>query len=145
MKKRTFEFNKEIVFGEIGALISVPTVSFLVSLFTKNPSAISTAAVIASLIGASAFWIFMRVFDEKRRKSYTFQHFATEVGYFTPVAFIIAVLVYYPSLFFISKYFLTKERVVYAVITAQAVAFTLFVILMNFYRHMLFKLTGEEL
>jgi len=145
MKKRVFDFNKELIFGELGALISVPIVGFLVSLFTENVSAISSAAVIASLVGASAFWIFMRIFDEKQRKAFTFQHFAAEIGYFTPVAFLIAVLVYYPSLFFISRNLLAKEAVIYAVITAQAVAFSLFLVAMNFYRHLLFRLTGEEL
>ena len=144
--KPLVNFNKEILCGEIGALISAPIIGFLASLFTKNISYISSAAVLGSLAGASLFWILMRAYDEKRMHVFTMQHLATDIGYFTPGAFLLALVVYYPSLFLMSRHLLTQDyRVVSSVILSQAIAFTLYLVAMNIYRYLLWKFTKIEL
>jgi len=139
-------FNKEILCGEIGALVSAPLGALIASLFTINSSYISAVAVLSSLAGASLFWILMRTYDEKHMHVFTMQHLATDIGYFTPGAFVLAVAVYYPSLFLMSRHLLTQDyRVVSSVILSQAIAFTLYLVAMNVYRYLLWKFTKIEL
>jgi len=119
---------------------------FWLSKFADNNSIISSAAVLSSLAGASLFWILMSVYDEKKRKVFSLQHITTDIGYFTPGAFLIALLVYYLSLFLFSRHLLTQDyRVVSSVIISQVMAFTMFLAVMNIYRFYLKKFTGEEL
>ena len=140
------DFNKEILFGEIGALISAPSTAFLASLITHNKSFISALAVLGSLAGASLFWLIMRAFDEKKDMIFSIQNMALDIGYFTPAAFLCALFIYYPSLFIMSRHLLTQDyRVISSVIISQAIAFTLFLVAMNTYRHLLWKMTGKEL
>jgi len=146
LNKPLVNFNKEILAGEIGALISAPLGGLIASLFTLNSSYISAIAVLSSLAGASLFWIMMRAYDEKRTNVFTMQHLATDIGYFTPGAFILALVVYYPSLFLMSRHLLTQDyRVVSSVILSQAIAFTIYLVAMNVYRYLLWKLTKIEL
>ena len=146
LNRPLINFNKEIFAGEIGALISAPLGGWITSLFTLNNSYISSVAVLSSLAGASLFWILMRAYDEKRAHVFTMQHLATDIGYFTPGAFVLAMSVYYPSLFLMSRHLLTQDyRVVSSVILSQAIAFTLYLVAMNIYRYLLWKFTQIEL
>jgi len=146
MDRRVVDFNKEILFGEIGALISIPIITYFVSLFSKNATLISSAAVIGSIAGASFFWIFMRAYDDKKRHELSFQTLAADIGYFTPAAFISTLFVYYPVLFFVSRYLIVHKDVIFSsVIIAQVMAFSLFLLVMNFYHHYLYRITGTDL
>ena len=146
MLKRIFDFNKEIFFGELGAFISIPIITYLVAHFTKNATLISSAAVVGSIAGASLFWILMRAYDDKRRHELSFKRLATDVSYFTPAAFATTLLVYYPVLFLLSRYMIIKDSVIFrSVIIAQLIAFSLFLLVMNFYHHYLYKITGTDL
>ena len=139
-------FNKEIFFGEIGALIGPPSISYLVSLFTSVVKYISFAAVVGGLMGQVIFWLYMRIYDKKVDKNMSVKNLAEDIIYFTPVAFLIAVLVYYPTLFFASEYLLNDQyKVVYAVISSQILAFSAFLILINVYRYFLAKIYGKVL
>jgi len=141
MHKRIFDFNKEILFGEFGALISAPIAAFIASQFTKSASFISAVAVLGSLAGASLFWIAMRAFDEKRRHELSVNHLATDVGYFTPAAFLTTLLFYYPTLFFLSRHMINQDyRIVSSVMLSQILAFSMFLIVMNLYHHYLWKI-----
>lgn len=146
MDKRVFDFNKEILFGELGALISIPIITYLVSLFSRNATLISSAAVIGSIAGASFFWIFMRAYDDKRRHELSFKTLATDIGYFTPAAFTSTLFVYYPTLFFVSRYLIIqKDSLFSSVMIAQVLAFSLLLFVMNFYHHYLYRITGTDL
>lgn len=146
MDKRVFDFNKEIVFGELGALISIPIITYVVSLLSRNATLISSAAVIGSIAGASFFWILMRAYDDKRRHELSFQSLAADIGYFTPAAFISTLFVYYPVLFFVSRYLIIQKDIIFSsVMIAQVLAFSLFMLVMNFYHHYLYRLTGTDL
>jgi hypothetical protein len=146
MDRSAFDFNKEILFGELGALISAPLISYIVSRFTDVPKIISSFAVGGAIFGACAFWLLMRAYDEKSRKELSVKHMASDIEYFTPGAFILALLIYYPSLYLVSKHFLTEDyRVLISVILSQVIAFLLFLIAVNIYRYFIWKYFGKKL
>ena len=47
----TLDFNRELLFGEVGALLAANPVASLVARFTSNPGVISGAAVAGTLAG----------------------------------------------------------------------------------------------
>lgn len=147
MDKNLFDFNKEVIFGEFGGWISAPITAWLVSLLTQNSVIISTLAVFGSIIGASICWVLMRVRDEKVRQIYSIKHLIRDVEYFTPAAFVLAVIIYYPAFYLMSHHILTTEHigVIYSTMIAQAMAFSLFLVAINVYHHYLYKITGENL
>lgn len=145
-KKSFLNFNKEIIFGEIGAIIGGILLSFLVSRFNQTPNIISGAAVIGSIIGAAIFWITSRIKDQKAIREYNLRSLSEDIGFFTPAAFLLTLCIYYPVLFFLSKRLLIKNFIVLAsVIPAQIIAFLLFLIAINLYRLILIKTIKKEL
>jgi hypothetical protein len=146
MEKSFLEFNKEILIGELGAIISAPLVSFITSKLTDSANAISTSAVLGSLVGGSLLWLATRAYDKERHKTLSINHMAEDVGYFTPVAFLIAVFISYPTLFLLSHHLLVqKDLVIYSIIISEATAFLLFLVAINIYRYFLWKLIGKKL
>jgi hypothetical protein len=150
MKKRIapdyIDFNKELLFAEIGSVIFAPSIAFIVSRFTSAPNTISSFAVIGALLGSCLFWLITRIYDQKKIHNFTAKKLFRDLLYFTPVAFIIAMLIYYPSLFLTSRYFLRQgDRAIYAVIGAQAIAFLAFLAAVNFYKYFLFRTIGKKL
>ena len=146
LSNRNFvDFNKEILFGEVGALISAPAVSYFASMITKDYNVISLSAVIGAIIGASIFWIAMRIYD-KRRNKMPLENVAKDIAYFTPAAFLISLILYYPTLFLVSHYLLVEGvRVLYSVISSQVIAFLSFLIGVNAYRYVLAYRFGKVL
>lgn len=145
-RSNTFSFNKELVLGESGALISAPLVSDLVAHFTSHARLISLSAVIGGVLGAAVFWLAARAYDKEKAKSLSLKGLASDVLYFTPVAFLLAVLVYYPTLYLLSDELLgDRYHVLPAVIAAQLTAFSLFLICINIYRYLLAKVRGKVL
>ena len=129
------EFNKELIFGEIGAVICAPLTSWMVSRFTNTPSTISASAVVGATVGAGLIWISTRMYHKQKRGDASLKSFAADVAYFTPVAFLLTLLIYYPILFFVSKTFLEGEHgVLTSVVLSQLVAYGLFMISINCYR-----------
>jgi len=146
MEKSFFNFNKQILAGEAGAWVSAPLIAWIVSRFTGVAATISAYAVIGSIIGGSGVWLAMRVHDRKAQHAYSFKNLATDVAYFTPVAFIFTALVYYPVLFFLSeKLILGDHYIIVSVLVSQFIAFSLFFMLLNAYRYFLKKFTGKAL
>ena len=144
--KEFIDFNKEILIGEIGALIGIPIFSYITSLFTKNSTIISSSAVVGALVGAAVFWLSMRIYDEKKRGEYSVKNIVNDVAYFTPVAFVLSMIVYQPILFFVSYYLLNQgSSVLYSVIISQIIAFIFFLVGINIYRSLLLKYFGKRL
>lgn len=144
MKKSLINFNKEIVFGEIGSILGAPLFAFIVSRFSKNSDLISGSAVAGGIIGMAIFWLYARIADKGDK--YSLKSLGDDVKYFTPAAFILAIIFYHPTLFFVSKSFLLNgERVLYSVIFAQFAAFLFFLFGMNIYRYFLMKIVGKKL
>jgi hypothetical protein len=146
MQKSTLDFNREILFGECGALVMANPTATVVSHFTTNAAVISSAAVAGTLIGGAAFWLVARIYDQVREKRFSAKLLATDVGYFTPAAVAFGFLVYDPSIYLTSHHLLrTGARVEYSVIVGQVVAFVLFLACMNVYRLLLLRVRGKSL
>jgi hypothetical protein len=146
MQQSTLDFNREILFGECGALLAANPTATVVSHFTRNASVISSSAVAGTLVGGALFWLAARIYDKVKRKRFDAKTLASDIGYFTPAAIILGFLVYDPSIYFTSHHLLREgDRVEYSVIVGQVVAFTLFLGCMNFYRLLLLKVRGKSL
>ncbi|MEK6945545.1 MAG: hypothetical protein AABW63_02015 [Nanoarchaeota archaeon] len=140
------DFNKELFFAEVGATLGTPLFAFLVSRFSHNVSTISASAVLGGIFGSAVLWIVTRVYDKNKTRRYSVKNFANDVLYFTPVAFLVSVLFYYPTIFFLSRHFIRLDhRVFTSVVFSQLIAFCLFVTFMNIYRYLLYTKTGKEL
>ena len=145
-KTNTFNFNKEILFGELGSILGSPLISYLASQFTSNIKIISFFAVIGAIIGASVFWLSMRVIDKKKQYEKSIANLGKDILYFTPAAFLLTLLIYYPTLYFLSYNFLNSQnKILLSVIFAQLLAFTFFLIMINIYRYFLAKYYGKIL
>ncbi len=139
-------FNKQILFGEIGAMIGAPLFSYTASQFFSSPNTISAITVIGVIITASAFWLTLRIYDKTRNGKIETRKFLEDLAYFTPVAFVISFLVYYPTLFFLSRFLFSNDyRIVSSAIISQMTAFVIFLTSINFYRYFLIRLTGRAL
>lgn len=146
MQQSTLDFNREILFGECGALLAANPTATVVSHFTRNTAVISSSAVAGTLIGGATFWLAARVYDKVREKRFDAKSLASDIGYFTPAAVILGFLVYDPSIYFTSHHLLREgDRVEYSVIVGQAVAFGLFLLCMNAYRLLLLRIRGKSL
>lgn len=147
MKESTFNFNKELIFGEIGSFVGSPLLAYFVSNFTDTAKYISFGAVVGGIIGASIVFLATRIWDRSYgQKTYSIKQLAGDLAYFTPVAFLLALIVYYPVLFFLSKYLILNDHQIgISVIFAQFIAFGLIVIALNFYRVLLKRVSGREL
>jgi len=146
MARTTWAFNKEIIFGEIGAFLGVPLFSFIASQLTKQTSIISASAVGGSIIGAVIFYLSMRIYDRKKQENYGKKELFNDLSYFTPVALMLTLLVYYPILYFVSNYLLNKNTNLFlSVIPSQLIAFAVFLVAINIYRFILIKYFGKVL
>ncbi|HEY5227301.1 MAG TPA: hypothetical protein VIJ19_02115 [Opitutaceae bacterium] len=146
MQKTTLDFNREILFGECGALLAANPAAEVASHFTANPAVISSAAVAGTLLGGALFWLAARVYDKVRQKSFDRKSLASDIGYFTPAAILLGFLVYDPAIYLTSHHLLTSgEKVLSSVLLGQMVAFSLFLACMNLYRLLLIRVRGKVL
>lgn len=144
--KETINFNKEILFGEIGALVGVQLFSYIFLRLDYSINLLSYIVVIGAIIGASLFWLIMRIYDKTRKDKYPEKNIINDISYYAPAAFILTSLFYYPTLFFATKYFLEHNRMVeYSAIISQIIAFVLFLIGINIYRYILGKYYNKQL
>lgn len=136
--KSFIDFNKELFCGEVGAIISAPLFAYIASKFNYSPGMISTFAVGGAIFGAAVFWLGTRIYDKKRGHEFSAKGMANDIAYFTPVAFLITLALYYPTLFFLSKKLLTYSGgIVSSVFLSQIIAFSLFLVAINVYRMIL--------
>jgi hypothetical protein len=146
LQKTTLDFNREILFGECGALLAANPTAWVVSRFTGNPSVISFSAVLGTLAGGGLFWLCARIYDKTRRGKFDRAALASDIGYFTPAAIILGLVVYDPAIYFASHHLLSNgDRVIASVLAGQLVAFTLFLGCMNLYRLALLRFGGKSL
>ena len=146
LRPSVINFNKEILFGEVGALICAPLISYFISFFSSDPNIISLTAVIGALIGSIIFWLASRIYNQKKQYGFFIEDLVKDIAYFTPFAFLCSILVYYPTLFLFSNRLLIHgENVFSSVIVAQIIAFAFFLLVMNLYRHFLEKINGKIL
>jgi len=146
ISKSFLNFNKELVFGEIGAILGANFFSLFIFKVYPYSRIIPFVAVIGSVLGSALFWITLRIYDQTRSRYFSIKNFSLDFLYFSPAAFIISLLTYYPSIFFISHYLLIhKQFVLFSVFTSQIIGFVFFLILINIYRILLIKLKDRRL
>lgn len=146
ISKETINFNKEILFGEAGALIGTQAGGDISSIFTKNVDIISYSVVFGALVMASVFWLLMRAYDKSRHDKYSLDKFKNDLKYFTPASAFLTFTIYYPVLFFVTRRFLLHNRIVeFSSVLAQSIAFSLFLIGINIYRYILNKYYQKKL
>lgn len=149
ISKSFINFNKQILMGEMGAIIGAQLFSHLASEVFHSVTRVSLAAVIGSMIGSS-LWLFTRAYDMGVHKKFSFKELAEDFVYFTPVAFLLSCIIYYPLLFFLSKsmlihHFINHSIVLSSVFISQLIAFIILVLALNLYRIFLFKTTSKRL
>lgn len=140
ISKNLINFNKEILFGEIGAIVGIQIVDYIFSKMNYPANLFSYIIVMGAIVGASLFWFIMRIYDKTRKDKYPEKKIIEDISYYAPAAFILTSIFYYPTLFFATKYFLEHNRRVELSSTfAQIIAFGLFLLGINIYRYILNK------
>lgn len=144
LSKRFVDFNKQLLFGEIGALTGTPLFPLITSHFTDDPAVVAFSAVIGGLAAGSVFWLVVRVYDERKRGLHWVRRLAGQIVWFSPAASVLGLMIYQPILFFVARHLIkTGALVVHAVLASQVLAFTSFLVAMNLYRLMISR-TGKE-
>jgi hypothetical protein len=139
-------FNKQLLFAEIGAVVGTPLASSIAAHFTAHASAISLAAVLGGLVCGSGFWLMVKFRDEHRRGAATVRHLAGQIALFTPAASVVAFLVYHPTVFFMTRHLVAQGHpAALAALTGQMTAFGLFVVALNIYRIVLRRVAGKHI
>jgi hypothetical protein len=144
LSQRFIDYNKQLLFGEIGALAGTPVFPLITSRLTKDPSIISFSAVVGALVAGSVFWLVVKVYDERKRGSHSLWHLAGQVAWFSPAAFLISLMVYQPTLFLAARSLIMRGTfVVLAALVSQMLAFAFYLVAMNVYRLALHRITGR--
>lgn len=140
------DFNKEILFGELGALLGAPIFGVIGSLMSRSPDFISLFTIVGSIFGGSVLWLVTKFYDEKKENRFTVKKFAYRISLFTPVAFTISILVTYPIIFFVTHALSSRHHVTFlSSLSGEVVGFCVFLILINTYRYVLIKSFRKEL
>jgi hypothetical protein len=136
----TINFNKEILFGEIGAIFGIQIVNYTFNKMNYSVNLLSYMVVIGAIIGASLFWFCMRFYDKTRKKKYPEKDIVEDISYLVPASFILTSILYYPTLFLITKYLIEQNKMIeYVATIPQIIAFCLYLISINIYRYILKK------
>jgi hypothetical protein len=144
MRSAAWDFNREIVWGECGALAVANLTAVVTSHYTHSAIIISSSAIPGTLIGGSLFWLAARIYDQVTGGRFKANRLVSDVSYFTPAAIVLGLLIYDPAIFLISHHLLKEgSRVELSVIVGQIGAFLLFLLGMNGYRSLLLKITGK--
>jgi hypothetical protein len=146
VKSSGLAFNKQIILGEIGALVVANLMALAASRFTASAAVVSASAVAGTLIGGTLVWIPTRVSDQIAARRFSWKGMACDIGCFTPAALALGFLVYEPCLYFTAHFLLVRGgRVEEAIVPAQLISFGLFLAGMNLYRTVLRKTGGRSL
>jgi hypothetical protein len=140
------DFNKQILFGETGALIGTPLAAYVAARFTTDPSVLSFSVVLGGLVAGSLAWLIVKIRDEKKRGANSVFHLTGQIVLFSPAAFVVGLIVYQPTLFLVARRLIKGgERVLYSALISQFTAFSLFLVAINLYRIALHRYAGKRI
>ena len=143
ISKKTIDYNKEFVFGQIGTLVGTETFGFIGSKIFSSAGKISAFVVLGAAIFSVLFWIFTRLYDRMVKDKDSKKKVAKEVVYIAVASIFVTFAVSYPTIFFLTKYLLIRSyHVGIATVISQAIAFVLFMVCMNIYRKIIKKIRG---
>lgn len=144
--KSLIDFNKQLLFGETGAVIGTPLAPLVTARFTADPSIISFSAVLGGLVAGSIGWLIVKISDEKKRGGNAVLNLTGQIALFTPAAFILGLMVYQPTLFLVARHLIRdgeKGRLFRAHLAIRRV-FS-FLVAINLYRIALHRLAGKRI
>ncbi len=146
LNKRVIDFNKEILIGEIGALLGASLFGFLGSLISRSPNFIPIATVIGSIFGGCISWVAARFHYEKKNNRFSARKFTRDISFYTPVAFLISVLVAYPTVIVVTHSIFLENSIPYlSSFIGELSGFIVFLILINAYRYILSRYLNKRL
>jgi hypothetical protein len=130
-----WEFNQEIIFGEIGAVLGAYAAALIATRLTHRFGLISATLIPGTLLGGTIFWLAARIAHQRERRNWSVRVLARDIGYFTPAAATLGFVVYDPAIYLASHFLLVRGAgVILAVAGGEITAFTLFLASMNAYR-----------
>jgi hypothetical protein len=130
-----WEFNQEIILGEVGSVLGAYAAAFTAARFTRRFAVISAALIPGTLLGGTIFWLAARIAHQRRRRNWSVRVLAHDISYFTPAAATLGFVVYDPAIFFASHFLLVRGAgVILSVAGGEITAFALFLASMNAYR-----------
>ncbi len=138
-RKRFFEFNDEIIFGEIGSVFGSALGGQLSFLITKTASLSPILSVAGSFIGSTTLFLSSKIYYKIKRKEMSLRNLIHDLEYYTPIAAPISIFIGYPALYFITRFFIQKGLgTFYSGALGAVLAFLIFWTLINAYRVILF-------
>jgi hypothetical protein len=141
-----WDFNKEIIFGEIGSLLGAYAAALIAAHLTRNSTVISAGLIPGALLGGTIFWLTARIAHQRDRRTWSVRVLARDISYFTPAAALLGFVVYDPAIFFTSRFLLGRGAgVILSVAGGEITAFALFLTSMNGYRLLLAKTGARHL
>ncbi len=138
--KNFSDFNKEIFYGELGAILGAAIITAIASSLTGNQKIVAQFAVVGSIFGGGLLFLLKKIRNKIRRHEPIFKSILMDLEYFTPAAALIGFGVAYPILYYIAKFLISTGFHSYtAGALAEICAFSAFLILINIYRLGLIK------
>ena len=146
-KRRNLKnFNLQIIYGEIGSFFGIQISSLIGKIFTSNSDLLSWIFILGSIIGGSSAFLITRINYEKKQNKFSYKKLIKDISYYTPVASIIGLFVYYPILKLTSLFLLNKGFFIsVSALLSQVVAFLFSLLALNIYRELLRRKIGREL
>ncbi len=86
MRSLAWDFNRELVVGEFGALGVANLTALVAARYTQSAAVISAAAIPGTLLGGSLFWLTARVYDQVTGQRFAAKSLASDIAWFTPAA-----------------------------------------------------------
>jgi len=148
MKNRNFsDFNKEVFYGEVGAVLGAAIASAITShFFSSSRVRIAQFTVFGSIIGGGLFFLLKKIKNKRKRGEPILRSIIRDLKYFTPAAAIITGFICYPTLYYLMKYLV---KIGWQTFPAGAISelagFCLFFCCVNFYRFSLSKLFHKNI
>lgn len=138
--RRFFDFNKEIIFGEIGALLGSALGSYLSFLISHNEKLIPIFSVVGSFLGSTTLYLSTKIYNKRKRKELSLRNLIHDLMYYTPAAAPLRIFIGYPLLYFFTRYFVKNGLgAFYSGALGEFLSFLIFLFLINMYRIILFR------
>jgi uncharacterized membrane protein YfcA len=138
-KKRFVEFNDEMIWGEIGSVLGSALGAYISSSALSENLA-PAFSVAGSILGNTVLYLSAKIYHKVRRNEMSLKNLVTDLSYYAPAAVPISIFIGYPSLYFITQFFIEKGlSPLYSGAIGAIFAFLIFLVLINIYRAILFR------
>ena len=97
LNKRVLDFNKEVLIGEIGAIVGATLFGFLGSLISRSSYFIPIATLVGSIFGGSISMLTARIRDEKKYKTFSTKKLWKDISTIFPSSEILKSTIYHDA------------------------------------------------